>query len=184
MRPEVGRGWGGEVVLVVAAAENGVIGRGGRLPWHLPQDLRRFRRLTLGHPVVMGRRTFESLGRPLEGRCNIVLSRDPAFTAPGAAVVRGLEEALAIAARGRPEGAPLFVIGGADVYRQALPLAHRIELTRVMGRPTGDAVFPDPDPRHWQRLGVEPAEGCRFETWIRREGPRRETCLPKPELGS
>lgn len=125
------------ISLVVAMDESGVIGRAGALPWRLPADLGHFRRLTLGKTVLMGRRTWESLGKPLEGRRNWVLSRDPAFRPEGAEVFASLEQALA--AHGEGE---LVVIGGADLYRQALPLARTIHLTRVHARVDGDTAFP------------------------------------------
>lgn len=157
-----------EVVLVVAAAENGVIGRAGRLPWHLPEDLRRFRRMTVGHPVIMGRRTFEAIGRPLPGRHNIVLTRDPAWRAEGVTAASSLAEAVAAAGLDPRTRAPrLFVIGGAEVYALALPVATAIELTRVHARPEGDAHFPGPDPATWQRVSAEPGDGVTYERWER-----------------
>ena len=141
---------GPKVVFVVARAQSGVIGRDNALPWHLPDDLRRFKALTLGKPVLMGRRTFESIGRPLPGRHNIVLTRDPRWSAPGVTVVRSLDEALA-AAGDAPE---IMVIGGADLYRQALPLARRIELTEVESDLDGDvhlAAFPSSEWRESAR---------------------------------
>jgi dihydrofolate reductase len=127
----------GTISLVVAMDDAGTIGRGGALPWRLPEDLRHFRRLTLGKTVLMGRRTWDSLGKPLEGRRNWVLSRDPAFRPAGAEVFASLDAALA--AHGEGE---LVVIGGADLYRQALPLARTIHLTRVHARVGGDTTFP------------------------------------------
>lgn len=134
-----------KVTLIVAVAENGVIGRDGTLPWRLPEDLRHFRRLTMGNTVLMGRKTWQSLGRPLDGRANWVLTRDPAFSAPGAQVFRDLDAALA-----QPPQGQLLVIGGAELYRQALPLASRLELTRVHARVEGDTHFPDYDPAQWR----------------------------------
>ena len=135
------------ISLIAATAENGVIGRDGRLPWHLPDDLKRFRALTTGHHVIMGRRTQQSIGRPLPGRTNLVLSRDPSYRADGCHVVRSLDQALGIArAAGEDEA---FVIGGAAVYAAALALADRIYLTRVGARVDGDVLFPDLDPREW-----------------------------------
>ncbi len=123
---------------MVARADNGVIGRDGALPWHLPDDLRRFKSLTAGRPMAMGRRTFESLPGPLPGRRHIVLTRDAGWSAPGAEVARDVDGALALA-RGAAE---LAVIGGAEIYRLFLPLAHRIELTEVHRAPDGDTVMP------------------------------------------
>lgn len=157
------------VTLVVAAARNGVIGRGGALPWRLPSDLKRFKALTLGKPVVMGRKTFQSIGRPLPGRPNLVITRDVAFDAPGIRVFPGLDPALA-AARAMAAQAQISevcVIGGADVYAQALPLAARIHLTRVDLAPDGDAYFPEPDPAVWIEVAREdvaagPGDDCGF----------------------
>jgi dihydrofolate reductase len=135
------------VSLVAAVAENGVIGRYGRLPWRLPDDMKHFRELTTGHHVVMGRRTHESIGRPLPGRTNLVLSRDPGYSTAGCRVVPSLEDALAIA---RDAGeSETFVVGGAAVYELALPRADRIYLTRVVARVEGDVSFPDLDPAAW-----------------------------------
>ena len=136
------------LTLVVAVAENGVIGRDGSLPWRLPEDLKHFRRLTIGNTVLMGRKTFESLGKPLEGRANWVLSRDPAFAPPGAQVFRDLAAALAQ----QPQG-ELLVIGGAELYRQALPLAGRLELTQVHAQVDGDTWFPHYDAAQWRETG-------------------------------
>jgi dihydrofolate reductase len=140
------------LVLVAAVAENGVIGRDKTLPWRLRSDLRRFRARTWGKPVVMGRKTFESLGKPLAGRTNIVISRDRGFCAPGAVVAPDLEAALE-AARGdalRRGADAIAVIGGADIYAQALPIADRLDITLVKARPDGDARFPAIDPQTWR----------------------------------
>ncbi len=139
------------VTLVVAAAENGVIGREGQLPWRLPADLARFKRLTLGKTVVMGRRTFESVGKPLPRRRNLVLTRDPAWTAPGVEVAAGLEEALA---RCRPDE-EVCLVGGSAVYREGMARARRVHLTRVHARPEGDATFPDELLASWRVAAEE-----------------------------
>lgn len=135
------------IVLIAAIADNGVIGDDNRLIWRLKTDLRRFRSLTLGRPVVMGRKTFLSIGKPLPGRETIVLTRDPAFRPDGVHPAHSLEEALSIAQRlGAGMGADsVTVAGGVEVYRQALPLAQRLELTLVHATPDGDAVFPEWD---------------------------------------
>jgi dihydrofolate reductase len=143
--------------LVVAAADNDVIGRNNALPWNLPADLKHFRRVTMGKPVLMGRRTFESIGRPLPGRSNIVISRDAAFGAAGVRAVTSLEAALALAENiavidGSDE---LMVIGGAQIYRLALPLAARLYLTRVNARPEGDARLPPVDWTQWREVSRE-----------------------------
>jgi len=153
-----------EIVLVAAVAENGVIGRAGGLPWRLKSDLQRFRTLTTGKPIVMGRKTWASLGRPLPQRTNIVVTRDPAFTAPGAVVAASLAAALAVA-RGdalRRNADAIMVIGGGDIYAQAMPLATRLEITHVHARPDGEAVFPMIDPAVWRetaRRAVPPGPG-------------------------
>lgn len=138
------------ISLVVAMDEGGVIGRNGALPWRLPEDLRHFRRLTLGKTVLMGRKTWDSLGKPLEGRRNWVLSRDPAFRAHGAEVFPALEQALAAHDAGE-----LVVIGGAELYRQALPLARTLHLTRVHARVDGDTTFPAWSSADFRQTAVE-----------------------------
>ncbi len=143
------------LTLVAAVADNGVIGRDQALPWRLPDDLKRFKALTLGKPVLMGRRTWASLGRPLPGRDNLVLTRDREFAAlpaaRGAQVVYSLAEALARCA-GASEVA---VIGGAEVYREALPFAERLEITRVHTQVAGDTWFPPLAPAEWQSVERE-----------------------------
>ncbi len=133
-----------EIVLIAAVAENGVIGRGGAMPWRLKSDMRHFRALTSGKPVVMGRKTWASLAiRPLPGRTNIVVTRDRAFTAPGVLVAPSLEAALR-AARGDAlrRGSEIMIIGGAEIYAQAMPAATRLEITQIHARPEGDTRFP------------------------------------------
>ena len=133
------------IALVVARAENGAIGIGGDLPWRLSTDLKQFRKVTLGKPVLMGRRTFQSLPRVLDHRLNIVLSREPGFVAPGAIVAGSLEEGLAHARRAAKEAGvdEIMVIGGDDVFRAVMPLAKRIYLTEVHARPNADTWFKD-----------------------------------------
>lgn len=126
------------IELIAAASENGVIGSGNRLLWRIPEDFAFFKRTTMGAPVIMGRKTWESIGRPLPGRRNIVVTHSPAFCAPGAELARSLEEALESAA----DAPRIFVIGGAQIYRQAMPFAERIWLTRIGARFEGDAYFP------------------------------------------
>lgn len=139
------------VTLIVATDRQGGIGLGGGLPWRLPDDLRRFKALTLGKPVVMGRRTWDSIGRPLPGRQNIVVSRDPGRAIDGATVVGTLEAALA-AAGDAPE---VCVIGGAEIYRLALPLADTIERTEVHADVGADTFFPPLDPSDWEEVARE-----------------------------
>ena len=138
------------VALVVAAAENGVIGRDGALPWSLPADLKHFRALTTGHHVVMGRKTHASIGRALPGRTNLVLTRRPDQVAEGCRAVATLDEALAVA---RDAGETIcFVIGGAGVYAQALPFARRIHLTEVHAVVDGDVRLPEIDRARWAEV--------------------------------
>ncbi len=139
------------VSLVAAVADNGVIGRDGGLPWKLPADLAHFRRLTLGHTVIMGRRTFEELGTGLDGRRNLVVTRTPGYAAPGAETVGSLDAALAMAAD-EPE---VFVIGGGEIYREALPIADRMYLTHVHATVEGDTRFPDFDAVGWKVVDEE-----------------------------
>lgn len=140
--------------IIVAAARNGVIGSNNALPWHLPGDLRYFKRITMGKPVVMGRRTFESIGRLLPGRTNIVVTRQPDYAFEGLRVVASLEQALALAEDialidGVEE---LMVIGGAEIYRAALPLAARIYLTEVHADVEGDAFLPAIEWSEWREI--------------------------------
>jgi dihydrofolate reductase len=136
------------LTIIAALADNGVIGRAGALPWHLPDDLRRFKSLTMGRPILMGRRTFASIARPLPGRRNLVLTRNTATLPAG---VEGVAS-LAIALEKCATAAELCVIGGAEVYRQALPRADRLELTRVHAAIDGDVIFPDIDLAQWREL--------------------------------
>lgn len=142
------------VSLVVAVAENGVIGRDGGLPWRMSSDLKLFRRLTMGKPIIMGRRTFQSIGKPLDGRDNIVVSRDPFFEHAGVSTTETIADALTLArvlaaTRGVDE---IMVIGGADIYAAAFPLAGRIYLTRVHATPSGDRHFAPLDPSQWKEV--------------------------------
>ena len=144
--------WSGEltmrVSILVAVSENGVIGRGGKLPWHLGDDLKRFKQLTMGHAIVMGRKTWESIGRALPGRRNVVISRRADYSAAGAEVVGSLDEAIALAqVAGETE---LFVIGGAEIYRFAMPQTDRLYVTRVLADVEGDARFHEIRGGAWQ----------------------------------
>lgn len=139
--------------IIVAAADNGVIGRDNRLPWRLSADLKRFKSLTLGHHLLMGRKTYESIGRPLPGRTAIVLSRGTPELPEGVRLARDLDEAVALArAAGETEA---FVGGGAAIYREALGRADRLYLTRVAGEFEGDTRFPAWDPERWELISVE-----------------------------
>jgi dihydrofolate reductase len=136
------------ISLIVAVSRNGVIGHQGTLPWHLPADLRHFKQMTWGKPLLMGRVTHQSIGRPLPGRQNIVLSRDPSYHAAGCSVVTSLQQGVEAAG----EAPELMIIGGAELYRQALPLAQRIELTEVDVTLPGDRFFPALDPGAWREV--------------------------------
>jgi len=141
------------VSLIVAMATNRVIGREGELPWRLPADLKRFRQLTTGHHVIMGRKTHESIGKPLPERTNIVLSRDRAYAAGGCKVVADLESGLDLARDASETEA--FIIGGAGVYEQALPKANRIYLTSVDAAADGDVYFPELEAGAWRETSRE-----------------------------
>ncbi len=145
------------VSIVVAVADNGVIGRGNALPWDLPDDLQHFKRTTMGRPIVMGRKTFESIGRPLPGRLNIILTRDPSWTALGVSVASSIEQAIDLAeGQAFIDGADsVMVIGGAEVYRQALPFASRAFVTRVHGHIDGDAFFDLDEIASWREVTRE-----------------------------
>lgn len=154
---ETGRTRVTKISLIVAVAKNGVIGRDGGLPWRLSSDLKTFRRLTMGKPVIMGRRTFQSLPKPLEGRDNLVVTRDASFKAPGAEVFTALDPALQRArelanARQTDE---IMVIGGAELYAQVLERANRIYWTEVDAKPEGDTYFPPLDPARWVETARE-----------------------------
>ena len=139
------------VSLVVAASKNNVIGRDGELPWHLPEDLRHFKRITTGKPVIMGRKTFESIGRPLPDRHNIVMTRDPDYAAEGCDVVDSVAEALDVAG----DADEVMIIGGGQVYRDFLPRADRIYMTRVQAEVQGDTRFPRIEGNAWRLVSAE-----------------------------
>jgi dihydrofolate reductase len=142
------------IAIIAAMDRNRLIGDGDRLPWRLPADMRRFRALTMGKPIVMGRRTHESIGKVLPGRKNIVLTRNTGFRAPGCVVVSNLEEALGMCAD-EPE---LMVIGGAQLYEETLPRARRLNLTLLHGSFSGDTWFPEYDQRQWREVFREDHE--------------------------
>jgi dihydrofolate reductase len=141
-----------DVTMVVARARNGVIGLDGKMPWHLSADLKRFKAITVGKPVVMGRKTFESIGKPLPGRQNIVLTRDPKWCAEGVTVVPNLAEAIAAAGLDPRIRGHVMIIGGAEIYALALPIATRIELTEIDASPEGDTFLPAFDAARWQEI--------------------------------
>ncbi len=136
-----------KISLIVAVSENGVIGRDGGMPWHLPSDLKHFKQVTMGCPIIMGRRTFVSIGRALPGRVNIVVTRNADFTADGAACVSSLDGAFSYAEKGSPD--EVFVIGGGEIYRQAMARVSRVHLTRVHMHVEGDTSFPELSGDEW-----------------------------------
>ena len=152
------------VAIIVAVADKGVIGRGNALPWDLPDDLQHFKRTTMGRPIIMGRKTYESIGRPLPGRLNIILTRDSAWQTPDVSVATSIEQAIEIAeGQALIDGADsVMVIGGAEVYRQALPFTSRVFLTRVHGNVHGDAFFDLDQIASWRELSrIEVSAGGR-----------------------
>ena len=166
-------------------AKNRVIGAGGRIPWHLPNELQLFKRITMGHPIIMGRKTYESIGRLLPGRTTVIVTRQPAYEVPGALVAHSLGEAIDQCARDEE----LFVIGGAELFRQALPHADRIYLTTVEAEPAGDTFMPELDLSDWcetsaESFGADEKHPCayRFAIYDRREktGASGARCNQKP----
>ncbi|WP_267128517.1 MULTISPECIES: dihydrofolate reductase [unclassified Nocardioides] len=143
-------------MLIAAVADNGVIGADGTIPWHLPEDFAHFRRTTLGHALIMGRATYDSIGRPLPGRTTIVLTRDRSWSAEGVLVAHGLDEALALAGE---RGLTAYVAGGAAVYALALPVADEQVLSEVHLRPEGDTRYPDFDRAQWRESAREAHDG-------------------------
>lgn len=155
------------VTIVAAVARNRVIGRDGGLPWHIPGDLPRFKDLTMGHTLVMGRRTFESIGRPLPGRRTVVVTRRQNWQPRGVTVVGSVEAALREAGA---EDDEVFVVGGGEVYRQTLDRADALELTEVDAEPDGDVFFPEVDWSRWQETARQDHPGHSFVTYRRRDG--------------
>jgi dihydrofolate reductase len=167
-----------DIIIVAAVAENGVIGRGNALPWRLKSDMTQFRAATMGKPVVLGRKTYQSIGKPLQGRTTIVITRDKAFAAPGIAVAPNFDAALATArgdALRRGAGA-IIIAGGADIYAQALPLATRLRMTEVHKPVEGDRRFPAIDAKIWretarseQKPGPQDEAAFAFVTYERQD---------------
>jgi dihydrofolate reductase len=166
-----------KIVLVAAVAENNVIGRNGQLPWKIHSDLRHFRALTLDKPVIMGRKTFQSIGKPLDRRTNIVITRNPEFAAEGAQTTPDLKTALEIARKDaeRRGAEEIMIIGGNAVFAEAMPLADRLEITRVHAKPEGDVFFPPIDAKIWREATHEEREAgprddadCTMATYVRR----------------
>lgn len=157
------------ITIVAAMGRNRAIGLDGRMPWHLPAELRHFKQVTMGKPLVMGRKTWEAIGRPLPGRQNIVVSRNPELRAPGCDVAGSLVEAVEVA-----EGMEVMLIGGGELYRQALPVASRLLLTEVDLEPDADTWFPEWNPAEWRLVGsarheADEANPYAFHTseWVR-----------------
>jgi dihydrofolate reductase len=165
------------LIIMAAVARNGVIGRDGAIPWHLPEDMRRFRKATMGHVLVMGRRTYESIGRPLPGRTTVVVTRQPDWppdgeTPDGLVVAASVPEALELAATlAAPAGGDVFVQGGAQVYAEALLVADVLELTWVDADPEGDTHFPDVDWSQWTKTAHRTFAGGAWSTYHRHDAP-------------
>ncbi len=169
------------IELVVAVARNGVIGRDGGMPWRLSTDLKRFKAITMGSPIIMGRKTFQSIGKALPGRENIVITRDAGFDAEGATVLTGVEAAMDVARRAAASagGNRICVIGGGEIYRLFLPQADRVHLTHVEADPDGDTVFPALDPTQWTveleeivPAGEKDSVASRYVVYRRKRGDR------------
>jgi dihydrofolate reductase len=148
------------IILIAAVGANGVIGRDNDLPWRIREDLQHFKQLTLGHTLVMGRKTYDSIGRPLPGRRTVVVTRQPDWSADGVEVVHDVEDAL-------KQTGDIYVAGGGEIYRQALPYADRLELTEVDQSPAGDVTFPAFDRAEWSETARTPHEGFTFVTYDR-----------------
>ena len=175
---------GRKITIIAAMARNRGIGMNGEMPWHLPGELRHFKEATMGKPIVMGRKTWESIGRALPGRQNIVVSRNPAFEAPGCDLARSLEEAIGMA-----RGEEVMIIGGGELYRQALVNADCMILTEVDCEPQADTWFPDWDKGQWEQVSIRHEQAdeknpyaYRVVEWVRKTG----TCgiSPVPGTGS
>ncbi|MEZ5870611.1 MAG: dihydrofolate reductase [Nitratireductor sp.] len=150
-----------DIALVVAVAENGVIGDRGGMPWRLPSDLKRFKATTMGKPVIMGRKTWETIGKALPGRTNIVVTRKEGYQARGADVVRSLDDAVKLArvrSRCQAGGEEICIIGGGQIYSETMAFADRLYVTHVKARPEGDTIFPAIDPAEWMVVSSEPIE--------------------------
>lgn len=151
------------VTMIAAVGRNGVIGDGSAMPWHLSEDLRFFKRTTMGHPMIMGRRTFETMG-VLPGRRSIVVTRQLDWQHPGAETAHSLAEALSLAG----PADEVFVVGGGEIYREAMPYAARLVITEVDQSPDGSVTFPEIDPAHWRETDREEHDGFAWVTYVRR----------------
>jgi dihydrofolate reductase len=148
------------IILIAAVGANGVIGRDNDLPWRIREDLQHFKQLTLGHTLVMGRKTYDSIGRPLPGRRTVVVTRQPDWSADGVEVAHSVEDAI-------KQAGDIFVAGGGEIYRLALPYADRLELTEVDQSPDGDVTFPAFDRSEWKETARTPHDGFTFVTYNR-----------------
>lgn len=155
-----------QISLIVAMATNRVIGANNRIPWHIPDELKMFKRLTMGHHIVMGRKTYESIGRLLPGRTTVIVTRQRDYAVPGAIIAHSLQDAINAAARDDE----IFVIGGAELFREALPIADRLHLTVVEAKPDGDTFMPEFDVTRWREVSREEKPGYRYSLLVR-EGP-------------
>ena len=151
------------VTLIAAVGRNGIIGAGNEMPWHLPEDFAYFKRTTMGHPMVMGRKTFESIGRVLPGRRTIVVTRQPEWSHPEVETAHSLVDALGLAG----PADEVFICGGGQVYTEAMPFAHRLLITEVDLSPEGDVRFPDIDISDWREVSREPREGFAWVAYER-----------------
>ncbi|HEU5144715.1 MAG TPA: dihydrofolate reductase [Dermatophilaceae bacterium] len=152
------------VTMIAAVARNNVIGNGDSMPWHLPEDLRHFKATTLGHTMIMGRRTFEAIGRALPGRRTIVITRQPDWRHPGVETAHSLADAFFLAG----PGDEVFVVGGGEVYREAMPYAARLVITHVDQAPDGSVTFPEIDPDTWKETSRSDRDGYSIVTYERR----------------
>ena len=159
--------------LIVAMDDHGLIGRAGGLPWHIPEEMRQFKRITTGHACIMGRKTWESLKRPLPGRLNVIVTRQPGYSAAGGVVAASLDAAVALCQAQRAQwGEEVFVIGGAELYRLALPVADRLYLTRVHSQFEGDVYFPDFDTTSFHATHTHGGHGPPpFDMWLLERQP-------------
>ncbi len=146
------------ISFIVAMSENRVIGVGNRLPWHIPEDLKRFKRITSGHPVIMGRKTFDSIGKPLPGRANIVITRNKDWAVPGVLIVNSLDDAITLAEK-QTGSNEIFILGGGQIFQEALPRADRIYLTIVHTEIQGDTYFPEFDAKNYKATLEEKHSG-------------------------
>ncbi len=144
-----------KIILIAAMAKNRVIGRDNTIPWHIPGEQQRFKAITMGHTLIMGRKTFESIGRPLPGRKTVIISRNQEYQAAGCSGAQSLTGAIALC----PEEATIFIAGGGEIYREALPLAEAIYLTVLDREVEGDILFPEFDPKQFRKISAERVEG-------------------------